>query len=75
MQVKKIKKAKTDAVAGGVTAEMEVIATDGYGGASSEEVLRKSKRLLLLPVCHFFYFWDVKADHLTRQAWDKRVRT
>jgi hypothetical protein len=54
MQVKKIKKAKTDAVAGGVTAEMEVIATDGYGGASSEEVLRKSKRLLSLPVCHFF---------------------
>jgi len=28
MQVKKIKKAKTDAVAGGVTAEMEVIAID-----------------------------------------------
>ena len=40
MQVKKIKKAKTDAVAGGVTAEMEVIESEGYGGASSEEVRR-----------------------------------
>ena len=56
MQVKKIKKAKTDAVAGGVTAEMEVIATDGYGGASSEEVLRKQQTPFVVACVPFLLF-------------------